>query len=298
MSDYHLHLHPHLPTDSGPPQGEYPPGHIEAYVEAAAAHGVTELGFTEHLYRCVESEPVLGEFWLDEPSEECAAHTIEFVREDRTLSLDDYVEAVVDAKDRGLPVKLGLEVDFFPETIGPVMELLEPYPWDYLIGSVHWIGGWWFDRCHAKDEWERRGYRKVYEQFFELEAALAESDTVDVLAHIDRVKYLGHRLPEEPLDLYDALVTAAASTGVAIEVSSAGLRHPVNEIYPAPKLLARVHDAGLDITFASDGHGPKWAAWEFEELARIALDAGFSHTARFHARRRRLEPIVDPSRAR
>jgi drug/metabolite transporter (DMT)-like permease len=63
MSDYHLHLHPHThrPSSDAPPPGEYPPGYIDRYVEHALERGVTELGFTEHFYRCVESAPVLGE---------------------------------------------------------------------------------------------------------------------------------------------------------------------------------------------------------------------------------------------
>lgn len=291
MSDYHLHLHPHLPTDSGPPQGEYPPGHIEAYVEAAAAHGVTELGFTEHLYRCVESEPVLGEFWLDEPSEECAAHTIEFVREDRTLSLDDYVEAVVDAKDRGLPVKLGLEVDFFPETIGPVMELLEPYPWDYLIGSVHWIGGWAIDASASLFGFEIKGLQWTWDAYWDLAEELAASGVVDVLAHIDLLKKYGMRLDVEPLDGYDRVVAAAAASDTAVEISSQGLRKPANEVYPAPNFLRRFHDAGVPITLASDGHFPHEAGDGHAEVVAAARAAGYTHHVRFDQRRRYETPL-------
>ena len=161
MGDYHLHLHPHGPyTGEGPEPGVYPPGLIESYVEAGAERGITELCFTEHLYRCVESESVLGTFWVGEPKTDLASLTERFVTEDRTLSLESYVQAVVAAKERGLPVLLGLEVDFFPETIEAVLDLLEPYPWDLLIGAVHWIGGWGFDKPHALEEWKRRGRRR------------------------------------------------------------------------------------------------------------------------------------------
>ena len=60
MGDYHNHLHPHGPWDGrGPAPGDYPLSHIEAYVEAAASRGWSEVGFTEHLFRCEESAPVL-----------------------------------------------------------------------------------------------------------------------------------------------------------------------------------------------------------------------------------------------
>lgn len=276
-----------------PPPGPYPVERIERYVETAAGRGVAELAFTEHLFRCEESADVLGAFWeREEPS--IGEQTRADVEADRILSLERYVDVVLRAKDRGLPVLLGLEVDFFPETIDAVLEFLRPYPFDVLLGSIHWIGGWWFDRTHALDEWERRGHRRVYEQYFALQAALAASGAVDVLAHPDRVKFLGHRLAEAPLDLYRRVVDAAAATGVAVELSSAGLRHPAAEIYPAPTMLAMCREAGLDITLASDAHDPQHAAWRFDELTRLAWDTGFTHSARFRARRRTLEPIPRP----
>ncbi|MEE9298708.1 MAG: PHP domain-containing protein [Acidimicrobiia bacterium] len=291
MSDYHLHLYPHQPSPKVPPTGAYPLDHIERYIEVAAARGVTEVAFTEHLFRCVESAGVLGPFWNQEADPAIRERTEASVGADRILSLERYVDVVLRAKDAGLPALLGLEVDFFPETIDAVLEFLAPYPFDLLIGSVHWIGGWWFDRRHAFEEWERRGHRHVYEQYFALETLLAASGSVDVLAHIDRVKFLGHRLPEEPLELYETLVTAAAASGVAVELSSAGLRHPIEELYPAPTLLEMCCDAGLDITFGSDAHRPDQAGWRTEVLRDVAVEAGFTHTARFRARRRTLVPI-------
>lgn len=295
MTDHHLHLYPHqFPsrrTPVVPPDGPYPLERIERYVEAAARRGVNEIAFTEHLFRCVESAPVLGPFWLQE-EEPIRGRTERDVDVDRILSLERYIDVVLRAKDAGLPVLLGLEVDFSPETIDAVLDLLQPYPFDVLVGSVHWIGGWGFDRRHARVEWERRGHRTVYEEYFRLESQLAASGAVDVLAHVDRVKMRGQRLPEEPLDLYQELVAAASSSGVAIEVSSAGLRHPINEIYPAPRLLEMCRGADLDITLASDAHSPRSAAWRFDELRSIALGAGFTHAARFQGRRRGLQSIT------
>lgn len=292
MSDYHLHLYPHRRDRSIPiPPEVYPLSRIEQYVEQAADRGVSELAFTEHLYRCTESTDLLGPFWTKANDPAVAFHTEDDVRADRTMSLERYVEAVSGAKDAGLPVLLGLEVDFFPESIEAVLDFIAPYPWDVLIGSIHWIDGWWFDRTHSIGEWDRLGRRTVYEQYFRLEAELAASGSVDVLAHVDRVKYLGHRLDPEPLDLYADLVAAAKNGGVAVELNSGGLRHPVEEIYPGPTLVRMCREAGLDITFASDGHVPEQAGWGYPELRRAALDAGYTHTARFEGRRRSLIPI-------
>lgn len=292
MGDYHVHLHHHGPYRGvGPPLGEYPPGYIESYVEQAAKQGLDEIGFTEHLYRCVESGPVLGRFWEYEPKEDLAAQTEAFVAEDRTLSLENYVAAVVGAKDRGLPVKLGLEVDFMPESIGAVLEFLEPYPWDFLIGSVHWIGGWSVDHGGAAYEVARRGVRQTYEDYFELEIQLAASGAVDVLAHVDVVKVHGDVLEEPPTDLYERVVAAAAESGTAVEASSSGMYKAVGEMYPAPTLLAMFGQAGVPITLASDAHEPAHCGRDADVLIAAAREAGYTDHLIFDQRTSSSRPL-------
>jgi histidinol-phosphatase (PHP family) len=291
MGDYHLHLHRHGPAhELDPPPGRYPPGHIEAYVEAAAARGVYELGFTEHLYRCVDAADVLGRFWERQPSTRVAEHTEQFVAEDRTLNLEDYVEAILSARDRGLPVLLGLEVDFFPETIDAVVEFLAPYPWDFLIGSVHWFVGWSVDHEGANAAFDELGIDRAYEEYFAIEAQLAASGAVDALAHVDVIKKHGHRPGRERLDLYDEVVRAAAASGTGVEVSSAGLRHPVAELYPAPRFLERFNKAGVPITLASDAHSPHQAGWGHDEVVAAARAAGY--TDRLEFRQRTPRPVA------
>ena len=291
MSDYHLHLHPHEPTPYGPPPGEYPVSHLERYVETAAARGVTELAFTEHLGRCVESADLLGPFWDEEPDPRLAEQTRAVVAADHNLSLERFVDVVLRAKDRGLPVLLGLEVDFFPQSIDAVVEFLAPYPWDVLVGAIHFVHGWLYDRSAARPVVEARGIRRVYEDYFELETALAASGTVDVLAHPDRCKIHGLRPPEEPVDLYRQLVATAKATDTALEVSSAGLRKPCAEVYPAPTLLRMSREAGLAITLASDGHLATDAGWGHREVVAAARAAGYTERAAFTARRRKLVPL-------
>lgn len=292
MGDYHLHLHPHGPyTGDGPPLGEYPSSHVESYVESAARRGIEELCFTEHLYRCVESETVLGDFWENEPKQDLAEQAERFVTEDRTLSLDSYVEAVVAAKDRGLPVLLGLEVDFFPETIDAVLELIEPYPWDLLIGSVHWLGGWSLDHPEVVHEFGRRGVREAYEDYFAAETLLAESGKVDVLAHVDLIKVFGHRPDEAPIDLYAPVVAGAARSGTAVEINTSGLDGLAGEPYPSPRFLQMFHDAGVPITLGSDAHRPEDVGHRFEEASQMAIEVGYDSRLEFTGRHRSVVPL-------
>lgn len=292
MGDYHVHLHEHGPyTGIGPPLGEYPDGYIEQYVDQAIARGLSEVGFTEHLYRCVESAPILGRFWDYEPQQDLAEQTEAFIEEDRTLSLDGYVAAVVAAKDSGLPVKLGLEVDFFPETIDAVLDFLEPYPWDFLIGSVHWIGGWSVDHSGAAYEFARRGIRRSYEDYFAVEQQLAASGSVDVLAHADVVKVHGDVLEVPPRDLYTTVVDAAAASGTAVEVSSAGIHKSIGEMYPAPVFLEMFYQAGVSITLASDAHEPGHCGRDASVLIDAARLAGYNEHLVFESRRATSRPL-------
>ncbi len=294
MSDYHLHLHPHAGdhADGDVPQGRYPEGHLTAYVEAALERGVTELGFTEHLYRCHEAAPVLGRFWEDDVTPtDVARLTADMVKEDLSLSLEDYVDAVLTAKDSGLPVRLGLEVDYFPETIGAVTELLAPYPWDFLIGAVHWIGGWAIDASHSLFEFDRRGVDAAWDQYFALEASLAATGVVDVLAHVDVIKKYGRVAAADPTPWYEAVVEAAATSNTAVEVSSQGLRNPAGEVYPAPALLHSFHRAGVAITLASDAHRPSQAGWGHERVVAAARAAGYESHLRFSGRTPSPRPL-------
>jgi histidinol-phosphatase (PHP family) len=206
---------------------------------------------------------------------------------EHNLSLERYVEVVPDARARGLPVKLGLEVDFQPGTEQRVLDLLAPYPWDFLIGSVHWLGAWEFRRFGAAAEFERRGVETAWRQYFALETQLAAAGMVDVLAHPDVIKRWGHRPAPEVIDeLYRPVVAAAAASGVAIEVSSTGLRHPVAEMNPAPTFLAMFHEACVPITLASDAHVPDLCGFAHDKVVAAARVAGYDSYMRFSARAR------------
>lgn len=298
MTDSHLHLYPHqLPDDPHPdmpPDGPYPLERVQRFVAAAAARGVERLAFTEHFYRFVESEDVLGPFW-EQGSPSLAERTRRDILADRSLSLERFVDVILRAKEAGMQVLLGVEVDYFPETIEDVVAFLEPYPVDVLVGSVHWIGGFGFDKGHSRDEWERRGRRSVYEHYFRLVSMLAASGLVDVIAHPDRVKMSDIRLSSEPVDLYESLVESAVSSDVSVEINSGGLRHDVGEVYPTMRLLEMFAGAGLSLTMASDAHVPEYAGWMLDHLSVLAIEAGFTDVARYERRQRILEPLVGPN---
>jgi histidinol-phosphatase (PHP family) len=284
MLDYHLHLWPH-----GTPASQPTLDALAAYCDAAAIAGVTEIALTEHLFRFVQADAALAGFWDDDPDPRLRDQLAAYWAEHAHADLDQYVEAVLEAKAAGLPVLLGLEVDHYAGRMDKVAALLEGYPFDVLLGSVHWIGAFGFDQIGdpvVMAEWDRRSVEAIWDAYTEALEELAGSRVCDVLAHPDLPK-VGGRRPAVPDEWYDRMAEAAASSGMAAEVSSAGWRKPVAEAYPAPALLARFRKAGVPVTTASDAHGLPDVAARAADLRALLADAGYDSLAAYRGRARR-----------
>ncbi|MGH9149559.1 MAG: PHP domain-containing protein [Acidimicrobiales bacterium] len=289
MLDYHLHLWEHGMPGSGPDLDQ-----LAAYCDQAAAAGVTEVALTEHLFRFVQADDLLGGFWdADEADLELRRRIAGYWAEHARADLDAYVTAALTAKAAGLPVVLGLEVDYYPGRMDKVAALLDGYPFDVLLGSVHWLGGWMFDWVEdpvSQAEWPRRGVEAVWGAYTAAVEEMAATGACDVLAHPDLCKVAGHR-PAVPDEYYDRMAEAAAASGMAAEVSSAGWLKPAAEAYPAPALLARFHAAGVPVTTASDAHRVDRVAYRSADLRALVAAAGYEHLHAFRGRRGRPVPL-------
>ena len=85
----------------------------------------------------------------------------------------------------------------------------------------------------------------------------------------------GTGLPGSRYILYRQVVEAAARKGVAVEVSSQGLRNPARQVYPSPAFLEMFRQAGVPITLASDGHVVSEVAWGRDQVVEAAREAGY-----------------------
>jgi histidinol-phosphatase (PHP family) len=286
--DYHLHLWPHGTRASQPTLDA-----LAAYCERAAAAGVTEIALTEHLFRFQQADAALRGWWDGEPDPALRAQMSGYWDEHVSADLDEYVQVVLDAKAAGLPVLLGLEVDHYAGRMDEVARVLAGYPFDVLLGSVHWIGGWGFDILEdavVMAEWDNRRIEAVWDGYTEALEELAASRVCDVLAHPDLPKVSGRR-PAVPDEWYDRMAEAAASSGMAAEVSSAGWRKPAGEPYPAPALLARFRKRDVPVTTASDAHELPNVAARAGDLRALLADAGYETLAAYRDRRRRAVDI-------
>ena len=212
--------------------------------------------------------------------------------------LDNYLCLVDEARQAGLPVKLALEWDYLPGYETELERAIGAHPWDYTIGSVHWLppsdrdGDWWgFDSRAQRDEWERRDVLAVYRQYFRLIAAAARTGFFDIIGHADVIKVFGYRPKEDMSELYHQTAAAFAGAGVCVEINTAGWRKPVGEIYPAPAFLRACKDAGVPTLINSDAHVPEDVAMDFDRAVGLARRAGYTHVATFSGRTRAMVPL-------
>lgn len=292
MIDYHVHLWPHGQRGRTPTVDE-----LSEYCQRAARAGVSEIALTEHLFRFRAARDAVGRFWEEDGADQHLAGVMAAYWDDHAhADLDTYVRVVEEAKAAGLPVRLGLEVDHYPGHMDAVGKLLSGYPFDVLLGSVHWLGNWMFDFLSdptSRNEWGRRGVEEAWTAYTDALAELADSGVCDVLAHPDLIKVAGQRPVDAGLrdELHHRMAEAAARSGMAAEVSSAGWRKPAAEAYPAPDLLDRFRQKGVPVTTASDTHGVDLIADRSSDLRRLVVSAGYTHLAGYEGRRRRELPL-------
>jgi histidinol-phosphatase (PHP family) len=291
--DYHLHLWPHTRRESPLVLDQ-----VAAYCERAQAAGVVEIALTEHLFRFVQADRLLAGFWEDDDvPQRLRSSMAEYWRFHSAADLDQYVLTVLEAKRQGLPVVLGLEVDYYRGRMDEVAALLAGYPFDVLLGSVHWIGGWRFDDIDdalSMAEWSTRDVDECWDAYTDAFAELAATRTCDVFAHPDLVKVAARR-PEHPEEWWERLAEAAARSGMAAEVSSAGWRKPVAEQYPAEGLLVRLAARGVPFTTASDAHHLSHVADRVGELHALLQSAGVERLTGFRRRQAHTLPLADPA---
>lgn len=258
--DYHMHLR--APDESL----DHTVAGVERFVELAAERGIDEIGFTEHVYYFRQTRPL----WTVPSHLKHCTHDIEL-----------YVEAVIEAKRQGMPVKLGIEVDYVVGREEETAELLAPYPWDYLLGSIHFIGAAGIDgEPTLIDE---VGVEEAWRRYYQSLGRAASSGLFDSLAHPDLVRMFGPEISWDWGSVADSLGHAR------LEVSSAGLHKPHAKLYPNEELLREAAKRGVEITLASDAHVPQNVGRDLGLAVEHARAAGYETVTVFDRREARQE---------
>ena len=278
LSDYHVHLRPD--DARGPAAEHFTVANAERYRLLAQERGIDELGVSEHIYRFTQAlELWRHPFWEG------------FARDD----LDAYCAFVREQTD----LRLGIEADFVPGAEDRTAELLQARDFDYVIGSVHFIreGAVDMDDYTVWDPRDpRRSPEQIWRRYFETVAESARSGLFDLIAHPDLVKYWGPARPERTPEgdlrrFYEPAVEAFLEAGVAVEVSTAGLRKPAGEIYPSRPFLEMCVEAGLPLALSNNAHRPQDLGAGYDRALELLDELGVTELCRFERRERTLEPI-------
>jgi histidinol-phosphatase (PHP family) len=283
LTDYHVHLRS---DDLGATAaGHFTAANAERYRVLASERGIEELGVSEHVYRFGQALDIWQHpFW----------------RENARDDLDEYCAFVREETD----LRLGIEADFIPGREDRIANLLETRDFDYVVGSVHFIprvvGAPGADGFVAIDMDEHGAWsagwsaEEIWRRYFQTVGEAARSGLFDILAHPDLVKVFGAERPLPKGDLrayYEPAIEGVAESGIAVEVSTAGLRKPVQEIYPAPAFLEMCVQAGAKMALSSDAHSPQEIGSGYERALELVESLGVTELCVFERRQRRLEPI-------
>ncbi len=232
-------------------------GEIEAYILRAIDCGLKEIGCSDH-------SPMPNDF--DAPHR-MTVEQFSSVYKPTVLKLREKYKGKI-------AVKFALEGDFFPGTEEWVKNFNMQQPFDYVIGSVHYLGEWGFDNPIFVHKYEERDIDQTYELYYDhikRSASAGGGHLFDILGHCDLVKKFGHRPTRNMEEVLREVFKVVKAADMAVEINTSGLRKPVKEIYPSEQILQIIHDYNIPLALGSDAHSPGDVGRDFN-IARQLIE--------------------------
>lgn len=264
IADYHIHTE----------MCGHASGTLDELVEAAIERGLDEVGIADHM-------PLLY-----------------FEDRDLAMAAEDlplYVERVLDLRERfrgRIEVRLGIEADYHLETQAQRMEMIEGYPWDYVIGSVHILDGWVFDDPRRLEGYEGLDIDRFFTDYLRTVGEMVDTGLYTTVGHADLAKKFDYRAGIDLAPLYREVLGKVKAAGMCYEINTAGLRWPAAEMYPDPAFVRMGAGMGVPVTLGSDAHSPADVARDFDRALALLRGAGYSQMAFFEGRR--MRPVSLP----
>jgi histidinol-phosphatase (PHP family) len=252
LTDYHAHLE----------KGSLTIDYLSKFVEEAKQKGIKEFGISEHAYHFYETKEIVSKEWMEER---------------RYYKMADYVHLFREAEKSGMDVRMSIEMDYTPGKHAEMESFVRSYPFDYVIGSVHWVDDFGIDLAEFRKEWDRRDLYKTYEGYYSQIVTLAESNLFDIVGHLDLVKIFNYVPQDEEfmMQQYERVTDALKNSKTCVEISTAGLRKPVGRMYPEPELLSMCYKKGIPIVLSSDAHEPHQVGENYDSAVKFAKEAGY-----------------------
>ncbi|MEM2940970.1 MAG: histidinol-phosphatase [Thermoproteota archaeon] len=241
---------------------------IKDYVQEAIRKDFNEIAFTEHL--AVRPGSMKKLYYSIEPSK-----------------LGEYLSEVreVGKQFPVLRLKAGLEVDYFPGSEKILRDILGSYDFDFLMGSVHWIGELCLDCTKFRKAFEtavkEEGFDGFYVKYLRLLGRAVETGLFNIIAHFDVARNWGFK-PSDSLKKEELSVLEKVSElKIAVEVSSKGLRNPVNEAYPTRRVFEACASMKIPITLGTDAHSLSEIDFGYDSIVEYARNMGYVEQALF-----------------
>jgi histidinol-phosphatase (PHP family) len=256
LPDYHMHTFLSDGKDTH-----------EDMVASAAYKSISEIGFTDHL-----SVKPIG--WAMD------------------LSMIPLMIEKVNAlkqNSNNVLVKLGAEIDYVPGLEKEIAELIKSIPFDYTIGSVHFINDWNFDTDIRP--YDQINIDKFYTDYFKLVQQSAKSGLFDVIGHCDLAKKFSY-YPSFRLErLYEETAKVFRKSGVVVELNTSGRIKPCAEFYPSAVFLEKLAKYKVPITLGSDAHVEQNIGQFFDEAISELKALGYKEIVKFTKRIRETQKI-------
>jgi histidinol-phosphatase (PHP family) len=257
-------------------------GKLEEYVQRGIELGLQQLGLSDHL-PLIHVDPASYYPEMAMPMDELPRYVEE------CLTLKERYRGVID-------LRVGLEADYIEGYEDRIREILSPYPWDYLIGSVHFLGEWDITDHRQVHGWEGKDELEVYRLYYDAVKKSALSGLYDIIGHMDVIKRFGYgpQTPEgkaEVRALELETLKVIADSGIAMELNASGLSKPCAEMFPAEHLLQEAFKLGIPLTLGSDAHDPAKLGDGLQEARSMLWHTGFRELAVFEGRRRTAVPF-------
>jgi histidinol-phosphatase (PHP family) len=247
-------------------------GQLEQYIQQAIEIHLDQIGLSDHM-PLLHVDPATYYSGMAMPREELPSYVEE------CFTLREKYKSLID-------IRIGLEGDYIEGYEAEIESFINAYPWDYVIGSVHFLGEWDISDSRQLAGWEGKDVFQVYQQYYDAVQKAVRTGFYDFIGHLDVIKRFGYKPLQDTWELEKETLDCIRNYGMAIELNTSGLRMPCAEMFPSQRILQYSFEQGIPVTLGSDAHQPERLGQYFEEAKQLLKTIGFNKIVTFSSRKK------------